>query len=132
MQVKFQNTSETLRTTKTQLETSEGTKQLLTTKMQQLTEKLDSSNSKLSELLQERESLQRGLDDVRTQKQQSEMGRADINSAVSCTLFVLAERRQRKCESHGQSALLLLLTTDFRNTGLQSWFIKGKVLIVKF
>ncbi|XP_017084108.2 rootletin [Drosophila eugracilis] len=81
MQVKFQNTSETLRTTKSQLETSEGTKQLLTTKMQQLTEKLDSSNSKLSELLQERESLQRGLDDVRTQKQQSEMGRADINSA---------------------------------------------------
>ncbi|KAH8382728.1 hypothetical protein KR009_004943 [Drosophila setifemur] len=81
MQVKFQNTSETLRSTKTQLDTSEGTKQLLTTKMQQLTEKLDSSNSKLSELLQERESLQRGLDDVRTQKQQSEMGRADINNA---------------------------------------------------
>lgn len=51
--------------------------------MQQLTEKLDSSNSKLSELLQERESLQRGLDDIRVQKQQSEMGRADINSAVS-------------------------------------------------
>ncbi|XP_016981444.1 rootletin [Drosophila rhopaloa] len=81
MQVKFQHSSETLRTTKSQLETSEGTKQLLTTKMQQLTEKLDSSNSKLSELLQERESLQRGLDEVRTQKQQSEMGRADINSA---------------------------------------------------
>ncbi|KAH8291988.1 hypothetical protein KR054_002938 [Drosophila jambulina] len=81
MQVKFQHSSETLRTTKAQLDTSEGTKQLLTTKMQQLTEKLDASNSKLSELLQERESLQRGLDDIRTQKQQSEMGRADINSA---------------------------------------------------
>ncbi|KAH8276985.1 hypothetical protein KR026_003142 [Drosophila bipectinata] len=81
MQVKFQHTSDTLRTTKSQLDTSEGTKQLLTTKMQQLTEKLDASNSKLSELLQERESLQRGLDEVRTQKQQSEMGRADINNA---------------------------------------------------
>ncbi|EDW24431.1 GL23404 [Drosophila persimilis] len=81
IQVKFQHTSETLRSTKSQLDTSEGTKQLLTTKMQQLTEKLDSSNSKLSELLQERDSLQKSLDDVRTQKQQSEMGRADINNA---------------------------------------------------
>ncbi|XP_034661483.1 rootletin [Drosophila subobscura] len=81
IQVKFQHTSETLRSTKTQLDTSEGTKQLLTTKMQQLTEKLDSSNSKLSELLQERESLQKSLDEVRTQKQQSELGRADLNNA---------------------------------------------------
>ncbi|XP_060648452.1 rootletin isoform X2 [Drosophila nasuta] len=81
MQVKFQHSSETLRNTRTQLDTSEGTKQLLTNKMQQLTEKLDSSNSKLSELLQERESLQKTLDDVRVQKQQSEMGRADLNNA---------------------------------------------------
>lgn len=83
MQVKFQHTSETLRNTRAQLDTSEGTKQLLTNKMQQLTEKLDASNSKLSELLQERESLQKGLDDVRVQKQQAEMGRADLNNAVS-------------------------------------------------
>ncbi|XP_017113635.1 rootletin [Drosophila elegans] len=96
MQVKFQHSSETLRTTKSQLETSEGTKQLLTTKIQQLTEKLDSSNSKLSELLQERESLQRGLDDVRTQKQQSEMGRADINSAFE-SLSTDYEKLQLNC-----------------------------------
>lgn len=83
MQVKFQHASETLRNTRAQLDTSEGTKQLLTNKMQQLTEKLDASNSKLSELLQERESLQKGLDDVRVQKQQAEMGRADLNNAVS-------------------------------------------------
>ncbi|XP_030369241.1 rootletin [Scaptodrosophila lebanonensis] len=81
MQVKFQNASENLRTTKTQLDTSEGTKTLLTTKMQQLTEKLDASNSKLSELLKERESLQKTLDEIRAQKQQSEMGRADLNNA---------------------------------------------------
>ncbi|EDW81196.1 uncharacterized protein Dwil_GK11156 [Drosophila willistoni] len=81
MQVKFQHTTETLRSTKTQLDTSDGTKQLLTTKMQQLTEKLDCSNSKLSELLQERESLQKTLDEVRSQKQQSEVGRADLNNA---------------------------------------------------
>ncbi|KAM8707256.1 hypothetical protein ACLKA7_011364 [Drosophila subpalustris] len=81
MQVKFQHSSESLRSTRTQLDTSEGTKQLLTSKMQQLTEKLDASNSKLSELLQERESLQKTLDDVRLQKQQSEMGRADLNNA---------------------------------------------------
>ncbi|XP_039495545.1 rootletin isoform X1 [Drosophila santomea] len=96
MQVKFQNSSETLRSTKSQLETSEGTKQLLTTKMQQLTEKLDSSNSKLSELLQERESLQRGLDDIRVQKQQSEMGRADINSAFE-NLSSDYEKMQLNC-----------------------------------
>ncbi|XP_017860567.1 PREDICTED: rootletin [Drosophila arizonae] len=81
MQVKFQQSSETLRSTRSQLETSEGTKQLLTSKMQQLTEKLDASNSKLSELLQERESLQKSLDEVRVQKQQAEMGRADLNNA---------------------------------------------------
>ncbi|XP_067617480.1 rootletin isoform X1 [Eurosta solidaginis] len=81
MQVKFQNSNEILRSTKTQLETSEGTKALLTTKVQQLTEKLDASNSKLSELLNERDSLQKTLEEIRQQKQQSEQGRLDLNSA---------------------------------------------------
>ncbi|ALC47431.1 Rootletin [Drosophila busckii] len=81
MQVKFQHSSESLRATKSQLDTSEGTKQLLSTKMQELTEKLDASNSKLSEMLQERESLQKTLEDVRAHKNQSEAGRADLNNA---------------------------------------------------
>lgn len=83
MQVKYQNTHENLRSTKTQLDTSEGTKALLTTKIQQLTEKLDASNSKLSELFKERDSLQKTLDEIRDQKQQSEHGKAEINNAVS-------------------------------------------------
>lgn len=82
MQVKFQNTDENLRSTRTQLDTSEGTKALLTTKIQQLTEKLDASNSKLSELLKERDSLQKTLDEIRQQKQQSELGKAELNNAV--------------------------------------------------
>ncbi|KAL9897900.1 ciliary rootlet coiled-coil, rootletin isoform 1-T1 [Glossina fuscipes fuscipes] len=81
MQVKFQNTDENLRSTRTQLDTSEGTKALLTTKIQQLTEKLDVSNSKLSELLKERDSLQKTLDEIRQQKQQSELGKAELNNA---------------------------------------------------
>ncbi|XP_075157962.1 ciliary rootlet coiled-coil, rootletin [Haematobia irritans] len=81
MQVKYQCTHESLRTTKTQLDTSEGTKALLTTKIQQLTEKLDASNSKLSELFKERDSLQKTLDEIRDQKQQSEQGKAEINNA---------------------------------------------------
>lgn len=82
MQVKFQTANENLRSTRTQLDTSEGTKALLTTKIQQLTEKLDASNSKLSELLKERDSLQKTLDDIRSQKQQSDQGKAEINNAV--------------------------------------------------
>lgn len=82
MQVKFQNANENLRSTKSQLETSENTKALLTSKMQQLTEKLDTSNSKLSELLKERDSLQKSLDEIRDQRQQSEQGKAEINNAV--------------------------------------------------
>ncbi|XP_046805055.1 rootletin isoform X2 [Lucilia cuprina] len=81
MQVKYQNANENLRSTKTQLDTSEGTKALLTTKIQQLTEKLDASNSKLSELLKERDSLQKTLDEIRDQKQQSDQGKAEINNA---------------------------------------------------
>lgn len=84
MQVKFQNANENLRNTKAQLETNEGTKVLLTTKVQQLTEKLDASNSKLSELLKERDSLQKTLEEIRQQKQQSEQGRLDLNSVVRC------------------------------------------------
>lgn len=87
MQVRFQSSSENLRSTQVQLETSEGTKNLLTNKIQQLTEKLDASNSKLSELLKERDSLQRTLDDIRNQKIQAESGRAEINSAV-CFAFL--------------------------------------------
>jgi len=83
MQVKFQNTSETLRNTKGQLDVSEDTKHLLTNKVQQLTEKLDMSNSKLSELLKERESLQKTLDEIRAQKQLTEHSRAELNTAVS-------------------------------------------------
>ncbi|KAM7361554.1 ciliary rootlet coiled-coil, rootletin isoform 2-T5 [Cochliomyia hominivorax] len=81
MQVKFQNANDNLRSTKTQLDTSEGTKALLTTKIQQLTEKLDASNSKLSELLKERDSLQKTFDEIREQKQQSDQGKAEINNA---------------------------------------------------
>lgn len=82
MQVKFQNANDNLRSTKAQLDTSEGTKALLTTKIQQLTEKLDASNSKMSELLNERDSLQKTLDEIRDQKQQSDQGKAEINNAV--------------------------------------------------
>uniref|UniRef100_A0A0K8UUX9 Rootletin n=1 Tax=Bactrocera latifrons TaxID=174628 RepID=A0A0K8UUX9_BACLA len=95
MQVKFQNANENLRNTKTQLETNEGTKALLTTKVQQLTEKLDASNSKLSELLKERDSLQKTLEETRQQKQQSEQGRLDLNSAFE-NLSVDFERLQIK------------------------------------
>lgn len=85
MQVKYQNNNENLKGTKAQLEQSEATNNLLTSKITQLTEKLDASNSKLSELFKERDSLQKTFEDIRQQKQHSEKGRAEINAAVCKT-----------------------------------------------
>lgn len=83
LHVQFQGTSDNLRATRGQLENNEATKSLLTTKVQQLTEKLDTSNQRLSELLRERDHLKGIVEETLKQKQQLEQSKTDLNNAVS-------------------------------------------------
>lgn len=89
LHVQFQGTSENLRTTRGQLESNEATKCLLTTKVQQLTEKLDTSNQRLSELLRERDHLKSIFEETLKQKQQIEQSKADLNNAVSVIYLLI-------------------------------------------
>lgn len=68
--------------TKKQCENSEHSREILTTKVTELTDKLDSSNLQLSELCKERDSLQKTLDTIRADKQSVERGKAELNGMV--------------------------------------------------
>lgn len=83
LQVKLQSNSESLQLAKKQLETSENTRENVTMKLNELTEKLDNTNYQLAELMKERDSLQKTLDDIRSDKHSVERGKAELNSIVS-------------------------------------------------
>lgn len=68
--------------TKKQYESSENARDILTKKVSELMEKLDSTNIQLSELCKERDSLQKSLDNIRSDKQIAERGKAELNSIV--------------------------------------------------
>ncbi|XP_055529661.1 rootletin isoform X2 [Wyeomyia smithii] len=82
LQVKLQSNSDALTASKKQLENCEHTREVLTGKVSELTEKLDSANHQLSELYKERDSLQKTLDGLRTDKHSVERGKAELNSIV--------------------------------------------------
>lgn len=83
LQVKLQSSNDTLQNTKKQFENCEHTREILTSKVAQLTEKLDGSNSQLSELLKERDTLQNTIESLRKEKQNLEKGRSELNMIVS-------------------------------------------------
>ncbi|CRK87834.1 CLUMA_CG001622, isoform A [Clunio marinus] len=87
LQVKLQSTKESLHLSKKQLESSEITRENVTTRMNELTEKLDTTNYQLQELIKERDSLQKTLDDIRNDKHSVERGKAELNSIVSAANF---------------------------------------------
>ncbi|XP_055617320.1 rootletin [Toxorhynchites rutilus septentrionalis] len=82
LQVKLQTNTDALAATKKQFENCEHTRDVLTGKVAELTEKLDSANHQLSELYKERESLQKTLDGLRTDKHSVERGKAELNTIV--------------------------------------------------
>ncbi|XP_058812044.1 rootletin isoform X2 [Topomyia yanbarensis] len=82
LQVKLQSNSDALAVSKKQLENCEHTRELLTGKVTELTEKMDSANHQLTELYKERDSLQKTLDGLRTDKHSVERGKAELNSIV--------------------------------------------------
>lgn len=83
LQVKLQSNNESLIMTKKQLETSENARDNVTAKLNELTERLDMTNYQLIELTKERDSLQKTLDDIRSDKHSAERGKAELNSIVS-------------------------------------------------
>lgn len=88
LQVKLQSNSDSLQSTKKQLDSCDNSRDILTTKVTELTEKLDSTNYQLAELFKERDSLQKSLDNLRSDKHSAERGKAELGSIVSmkCTL----------------------------------------------
>lgn len=83
LQVKLQSNNESLQLTKKHLEASDNTRENVTMKLNELTDKLDTTNYQLSEIAKERDSLQKTLDDIRSDKHSVERGKAELNSIVS-------------------------------------------------
>ena len=83
LQVKLNSNNESLQMTKKQLDTCETTREKVMTKLNELTDKLDSTNYQLNEVAKERDSLQKTLDDIRSDKHSVERGKAELNSIVS-------------------------------------------------
>ncbi|XP_053659814.1 rootletin [Anopheles marshallii] len=82
LQVKLQTNNETLKATRKQYDGCEHARDMLSGKVAELTEKLDSANHQLSELYKERDSLQKTLDGLRSDKHTVERGKAELNSIV--------------------------------------------------
>lgn len=82
LQVKLQSNNDALLMTKKQFESSEHSREILTTKVTELTDKLDSSNLQLSELCKERDSLSKTLESLRSDKHSVERGKADLTSMM--------------------------------------------------
>uniref|UniRef100_A0A182TLZ5 Rootletin-like coiled-coil domain-containing protein n=1 Tax=Anopheles melas TaxID=34690 RepID=A0A182TLZ5_9DIPT len=82
LQVKLQTNNDALKATRKQYDSCEHARDTLSGKVSELTEKLDSANHQLSELYKERDSLQKTLDGLRSDKHTVERGKAELNSIV--------------------------------------------------
>uniref|UniRef100_A0A182SZX3 Uncharacterized protein n=1 Tax=Anopheles maculatus TaxID=74869 RepID=A0A182SZX3_9DIPT len=82
LQVKLQTNNDALKASRKQYDGCEHAREMLSGKVTELTEKLDSANHQLSELYKERDSLQKTLDGLRTDKHTVERGKAELNSIV--------------------------------------------------
>lgn len=82
MQVKLQSSSEALHASKKQCDNTEHSRDILAAKLSELTDKLDTSNTQLSELCKERDSLQKSLDAMRSEKQAVERAKAELSTVL--------------------------------------------------
>lgn len=83
LQVENQSTSDELLAMRKKIESCENARELLTAKLMELTEKLDITNNKFSELCKERDSLQRSLDGIRNEKHLIEKDKTELNFMVN-------------------------------------------------
>ncbi|XP_052754507.1 rootletin [Galleria mellonella] len=82
LQVKLQNTREQLMSSRKHCESADSTVASLEGKVQDLEGKLDQANADLSQLLQEKESMQKSLEALRIDKNNLERNRVEINAMV--------------------------------------------------
>jgi rootletin len=87
--VKLQSSKEQLILFKKQCENAEDGQQTLEVKVGELTEQLDSCRSHCSQLVQEKDLLQKSLDSVRSEKNALDKNRMEINAMVSTWRLVI-------------------------------------------
>lgn len=93
--------------TQRQLDESQRAREILTSKLMELTGKMDTSNSQLSDLSKERESLLRTLESLRNEKHLVEKEKVELNLMVE-TLSSDLEKSQT-AKSHVQKMYDILL-----------------------
>lgn len=96
-----------LRGTQRQLDESQSAREVLTSKLMELTAKMDATNINLSELSKERDSLQRSLDSLRADKHSVDKEKVELNLMIE-TLSINLEKSQT-AKSHLQKCYDILL-----------------------
>lgn len=82
LQVKLQTAGDELAASKKQFDGAENARALLTEKLMEITDKLDATNNRLSELVKERDTLQRSLENIRDEKHLLEKDKAELNLMI--------------------------------------------------
>lgn len=107
LQVNLETCGNELRATHRQLEESQNAREVLTSKLMELTVKMDTANINLSELSKDRESLQRSLDSLRTDKHSVDKEKVELNLMVEALSMDLEKSQNAK--SHLQKMYDILL-----------------------
>lgn len=103
----METTANELHTTQKHLDESQHAREILTSKLIELTNKMDSSNMQLSELGKERESLQRLMESLRGEKHTVDKEKVDLNLTLE-SLSIDLEKSQT-AKGHLQKLYDILL-----------------------
>ncbi|KAG7310116.1 hypothetical protein JYU34_004655 [Plutella xylostella] len=82
LQVKLQNSREQLMSSRKHCETADATVASLEHKLRELTNKLDEANAEINQVTQEKDSLQKNVECLRTDKNNLERNRLEVNATV--------------------------------------------------
>lgn len=106
-QVKLESNANDLHGTQKQLDESQHAREILTNKLMELTNKMDSANNQLMELSKERESLHRTMESLRSEKHIVDKEKVELNLMIE-TLSIDMEKSQT-AKSHLQKLYDVLL-----------------------
>lgn len=100
IQMKLEGTISELHATQKQLDETHNAREILTSKLMELTSKMDSANIQISELAKERESLQRTMESLRGEKHGVDKEKVELSLMIE-TLSIDFEKSQT-AKSHLQ------------------------------
>lgn len=98
MQVKVETSMNELHATSKQLDESQNAREILTSKLMELTSKMDASNSQLSECAKERESLQRTMEILRGEKHNVDKEKVELSLMVEALSIDLEKSQTAKSQ----------------------------------